>query len=84
MSLLKIKINKIISKSNNFTKFEGSYCGGCETFSPRGFVAVVEGDQNRYNVGTIFNYNPNKFMILEFGEGHKEIMDDFAQSLKNL
>lgn len=84
MSLIKIEIKEIVSKSNNLTRFKGTYYGTNAIFSSVGFEAVVEGDQNKYNKGVVYNYDAATTKILEWGEGHEKIMRDLLDSLTNI
>lgn len=84
MSLIKVEIKEVISKSNNLTRFKGGYHGGHSTFSPRGFEAVVEGYEGNFNEGTIYNYDPKTTTILNFGDGHEEIMKDFSDNIEQI
>lgn len=83
MSLIKVEIKEVISKSNNLTRFKGGYYGGHSGFSPT-FEAVVEGYQGNFNDGTIYNYDPKTTTILKYGDGHEEIIKDFIENIEQI
>lgn len=80
MSVIKVEIRKILSKQNDSTEFEGTYTRGHAFFSPRGFIATVQGED--YKEGDILYYDNKKIKIRSFGEGTKEILEEFAKKLE--
>lgn len=76
MSLIKIKIKKIIQQTENFTRFEGEYYGGHSLFSPRGVEAIGKGYNYEYIEGSVIPYNTSRITITKYSTW-KSILDDF-------
>lgn len=82
MSLVKIKIKKVIQQSENFTRFEGEYYGGHSFLSPYGFEAIAKGYRYQYTEGNIIVYDNSMITITKWGEGTEEAMINLAETLK--
>ena len=81
MSLLRVKIEKILFKNGNYILFNGSYEGGAKTFSPRGFRAWIEVKHTPFSDGDVFieaNYN---WKILEHNPGHEKVIQEVLKTL---